>query len=362
MRRRIQEILLLFLLMLLGLWGCGKKAPPLAPESRVPAPVSDLRVWAKEGGVFLGWSLPTRNIDRSRIEDLLGFKVFRLARPLNSSPCPECPAKFESVAEIDVEYPREAQVERGRVLWRDRAVFPQHEYIYFVLAYNSSRLSSTESNRERILWGEPPAAPEKVKVKSEDRALELTWVPSLRLLDGSNMVDLVGFNIYRRTEKERFGFYSLNRDPIPEHQYLDAGLENGQLYYYEVRAVRNFRGTLVEGPGSAPVVGRPEKHTPPSIPTGLVAVTQKAGVELRWDWNPEPDIAGYDLYRKEKGEADFTKINSRLITENYYLDELADPQKYYLYRLKAVDTSPFRNESEFSQEVEISPEKSNSKQ
>jgi hypothetical protein len=342
----------------LAFWGCGKKGNPVALESTMPAPVSDLREWSREGGVFLTWSSPTKNVDESRLEDLLGFKVFRQARPLTPSSCPDCPLKFEPVAEVDVEYPRGAQVEEGRVLWQDITVKPQYEYTYLVRAYNSYKTPSPESNQVSLFWDEPPAAPAKVSVQSEDKALEMSWEFSPRLMNGKEMVDFSGFNIYRRREGERFGLLPLNSEPFAKNQYQDAVLENGKRYFYEVRAVRNFRGTLIEGPSSAVASGIPEKRTPPSPPTGLVAAIQKDGVALRWNPNPEPDIAGYNLYRREQAESVFIKINPQCITENYFLDKEADPRKSYLYRLTAVDTSPARNESEFSREVEVSPEPS----
>lgn len=329
----------------------------MALESTMPGPVSDLRAWPREGGVFLGWSSPTKNADGSRLEDLLGFKVFRQARPLTPSACPECSLTFEAVAEIDVEYPRGAQVEEGRVFWQDTAVKPQTEYTYLVRAYNSYKTPSAESNPVAIFWDEPPAAPTKVSVRSEDKALEIRWEFSPRLFSGKEMIDFSGFNIYRRSEGERFGFFPLNPGPFPENRYRDAVLENGKRYYYEVRAIRDFRGTLIEGLSSA-ASGIPEKRTPPSPPSGLVAAVQKEGIALRWDPNPEPDIAGYNLYRREKRESDFIKINPQLITDRYFLDREADARKTYFYRLKAVDTSPAKNESEFSQEVEIFPEPS----
>jgi Uma2 family endonuclease len=92
-----------------------------------------------------------------------------------------------------------------------------------------------------------------------------------------------------------------------------------------------------------------------------VAAVQKDGIVLRWNPNPEPDVAGYNLFRRKGQEDEFTKINPQLITENYFLDREADPKKSYLYRLTAVDTSPSRNESEFSQEVEVRPEPSSPK-
>jgi hypothetical protein len=359
--RKILAVLAILLFLPLAFWSCGKKGPPVALESTMPKPVSDLRGLSREGGVFLIWSSPTRNVDGSRLDDLLGFKVFRQARPLAPSSCPDCPFKYEPIAEIDVEYPRGAQVEEGRVLWQDTSVKPQNEYTYLVRGYNSYKTPSPESNQVILFWDEPPAAPTKVGVQSENRALEISWKFSSRLLSGKEMVDLSGFNIYRRSEGERFGFFPLNPEPFPENRYRDAMLENGKRYDYEVRAVRNFRGTLIEGLSSAVASGIPEKRTPPSPPTGLVAAIQKDGVALRWNQNPEPDVAGYNLYRREKGETVFVKINPQLITENYFLDKEADPHKSYLYRLTAVDTSPAKNESEFSKEVEVSPEPSSPK-
>ncbi|MDI6753089.1 MAG: fibronectin type III domain-containing protein [Thermodesulfobacteriota bacterium] len=353
MRRIIPDIFFI-LLILPGFWGCGIKGAPVALDSTIPAPVSDLKVWSRAGGIFLKWTIPTRNIDGARLTDLLGFKVFRQVRPLTPVSCEECPDKFEPVAEIDVDYPHGARLEGGTVLWRDMAVKAENEYVYFVRAFNSYKSPSPESNRVNIFWTEPPAAPAKPTLLKEDRALKITWEHPPRLFDGTEVAGLKGFNIYRRGEGESFGFSPLNAEPIAERQYWDGRVELGKRYCYEVRAVRDFRGSLLEGPGSPVVEGIPAKLLPPSAPTGLVAVFQENGVALRWDENPEPDIAGYNLYRRGREEKEFVKINPRLITENYFLDGSADLRQSYVFRLQAVDSSPSRNESDFSKEAEIS--------
>ena len=137
---------------------------------------------------------------------------------------------------------------------------------------------------------------------------------------------------------------------------MDGGSgEREGRYSYEVRAVRNFRGTLIEGPASAVVEGIPEKKIPPSPPRGLLAVYQEGGIALRWDENPEPDIAGYDVYRRAEEEETFRKMNPHLIREPHFLDPSADPRKSYTYRLKAVDSSGIPKESDFSQDADVSP-------
>jgi hypothetical protein len=348
----------IFLILLFPLFfgGCGIKAAPVAPDSAIPAPASDLQAWLRDGKVFLQWKIPTRNIDGSRLMDLLGFKVFRQSRPLESAPCEPCSLAFEPVAEIDKDFPKTARVEKGMVFWQDAAVRPQNEYTYFVQVYNRYRSPSPESNRVKIFWDDPPAAPGRVNLRKEDRALEIAWEPVSLLVDGREMVDFQGFNIYRRSEGEIFSLSPLNAEPIPDRRYWDGQVELGKQYSYEVRTVRNFHGTLIEGPSSGVVQGVPEKRIPPSVPTGLVAVWQKEGVALRWDMNPEPDIAGYNLYRREKEGKEFVLVNPRLIREPYFLDGSADLQRSYIYRLQAVDSSPSRNESDFSKEVEVPPE------
>jgi hypothetical protein len=355
--KRVAFVLLLILMAVL--WGCGRKALPVAPESSVPEAVADLRAWVKEEGVYVSWSFPSRNKDGTRLDDLQGFRVLRQARPLSGASCPDCPLKFEMAGEIDLKFPREARIEGRRVWWQDSNLKWQNEYDYVVVAYNRYLTSGPESNRVKISFDQPPAAVANVRIKSEDRLLEVGWDFVPRLKSGESLSDPAGFNVYRKSEGMDFGFLPVNPEPVSQSPYRDGRLENGKRYEYVIRAVRNFKGTLIEGPGSAVATGVPEKTTPPSDPTGLIGVIRrdadKKGVELRWNRNPEPDVAGYDLYRQEKETDALIKLNSQDLTETYFFDATADPQKTYLYRLKAIDNSPRRNQSEFSQEAEVNP-------
>ena len=349
-------VLSLLLLLPLLSWSCGKKGPPVPPETLVPAPVSDLRAWGREGTVTLQWTLPKRTVQGLPLEDLSAFGVFRRALPIASSDCPTCPLDFKPVAMIDLHYPKEATIEGGRVIWEDSALKAQTEYTYFVVGYNSDRLPGPESNRLTLFWDIPPPAPSQLRIRSENRALALSWEFSPPLVEGRAMAGPFSFNLYRQAGGEPFRVFPLNPEPILETRFLDSGLENGKEYTYQVRAVRDFRGTRIEGPPSIAATGIPQKKAPPSPPTGIVATIQQQGVELRWEENPEPDILGYDVYRRQKGETEFIKMNPQPVTAPFFLDESASPGKTYVYRLKAIDSSPSRNESEFSKEIEVAPE------
>ncbi|MCX5907118.1 MAG: fibronectin type III domain-containing protein, partial [Deltaproteobacteria bacterium] len=138
---------LLFAFFLLSLPACGKKAPPVPLGVLEPARVGDLTAYAKDGSIYLGWTVPTTNADGSRLEDLVGFRVFRREREVPFFPCVQCSEKFETVAEIDVDYPRGAQVVAEKVLWQDPTLQRKREYVYFVVAYNGDHYPSPESNR-----------------------------------------------------------------------------------------------------------------------------------------------------------------------------------------------------------------------
>jgi len=346
---------LILLLLCLSL-SCGKKGPPVAPESLVPAAVSDLRAWVREGTVTLQWTAPKRTAQGLRLEDLRGFRVFRRALPIASWDCPTCPLDFKPVARIDLDSPKEARIEEGRVIWEDSSLQAETEYTYFVVGYNSDRLPGPESNQVTLFWDIPPPAPSQLRIRSENMALALSWDFSPRLSDGRVIAGPFSFNLYRQEGGEPFRVFPLNPEPIWETRFLDSGLENGKAYTYQVRAVRDFRGTRIEGPPSIVATGSPQKKTPPSPPTGIEVTMQKQGVELRWEENPEPDILGYDVYRRQEGETEFIKMNPQPVTAPFYLDDSVSPGKSYVYRLRAVDSSPSRNESEFSKEIEVVPE------
>lgn len=76
-----------------------------------------------------------------------------------------------------------------------------------------------------------------------------------------------------------------------------------------------------------------------------------ASVVLEWDANPEPDIAGYNVYRSDDLESGYAKINGELVTALAFTDPLAQAGKTYSYVATAVNQSGL--ESAFSTEVSV---------
>ena len=76
--RGLRATLLVGLVVVAQLWGCGKRGPPLAPFVRVPALVTELAVRRLGDEVAVGFTLPTRNRDGTAPADLARVDVYAM--------------------------------------------------------------------------------------------------------------------------------------------------------------------------------------------------------------------------------------------------------------------------------------------
>ena len=155
----IQTILItLIFSMVMGGFGCGKKASPVAPKSVDPKAVNDLKATVIKGKVLLHWTIPDTNTDRSKLTDLAGFKVFRSKAPFDPKPCSDCPKNFEELA--DIEYrgspPKNVSIVNKTMEFADKGLRYRTIYTYKVLSYNSDGVFSEDSNHAEISWDVPP--------------------------------------------------------------------------------------------------------------------------------------------------------------------------------------------------------------
>ncbi|HZD78996.1 MAG TPA: hypothetical protein VE646_02995 [Actinomycetota bacterium] len=90
---------------------------------------------------------------------------------------------------------------------------------------------------------------------------------------------------------------------------------------------------------SAPVTVVDSPPAPPGAPTGLTATLSTAAVELSWDPNPEPDLAGYEVYRSGSATGPYTKLNGSLLTTPAYADPAAPVGATSYYQVVAVDAA-----------------------
>ncbi len=335
-------------LIIIGILSCGKKGPLTVPRLIAPKAIEDLSYYFDNGVLVLKWGIPTQNVDGSELDNLKGFIVRRSHIPLSNKGCPTCPAPFKNVADIDISYPRNAKVSERSVEYRATDLSAKHRYTYRVFSYTVQGNLSDGSNVVTLNWDTAPPPPSSISVRVGDREVEITWGPES---DDINREEIVGYRVYRRLEKEPYLYSRVNDALIQDNQFQDKHVENGTTYCYVVRSVRDVDGTLLEGVNSHEVQATPVDLTPPAPPRDLVAVPFDWGIELRWERNEEPDVAGYYIYRKVDGEIFPQCINERMTKEVSYRDKRVSPDKKYHYFVTAVDSSPHRNESQPSEEV-----------
>jgi hypothetical protein len=123
---------------------------------------------------------------------------------------------------------------------------------------------------------------------------------------------------------------------------------NGQDWLYADRNGPIPSGALPSLPGKLTVASSGDS-TPPAAPTGLmVTLASPAAIDLAWNANAEPDLAGYVVYR------DGIQIAVLLGSGTTFSDTTVVENATYTYKLKAFDAS--LNYSGFSNEVTATAE------
>jgi hypothetical protein len=209
-------------------------------------------------------------------------------------------------------------------------------------------IESALSNTAQITLLDVPRPVQGLAVEVTESALELRWTPPEETMSGRPAGAIAGYRVYR-SETGKPGSYR----PVGEARepsYGDAAFEFGHFYVYTVRVLAREDGHSAESLDSTAVEVVPRDTFPPAAPTGLTGLYTSGAVELIWNVSTEPDLAGYNIYRREEG-GHAERINSELLRSPLFHDTAFAPGPHSTYWVTAVDLSG--NESPASAEVEV---------
>jgi hypothetical protein len=346
---------------------CANIGPPEPPSLNLPKPPMDLSASRKGNKVTLAWTIPTDTTDRQRIRSLGPTDICRGLQPeltecgtaVGHAPAETVPGRPKKKAnlgkksagpEISESYTDEFP---GAILSDN----PDAYATYAVEVLNPENRGAGLSNQVHVSLVRtlPPPADLCARVTAQGIILSWTNDAPAQALPALHYV----YRVYRRREGTAQPALVGEVPAAAEHilTFTDSSVEWEKTYGYHVDAVtvmtQEGKPTIeVPGEDSTEVKVFANDIFPPAVPSGLQAVSSGPGqppfIDLIWAPNSEPDLAGYNVYRREENGPP-VKVNSELVKTPAYRDMNAVPGKTYIYSASAVDVRG--NESARSEEV-----------
>ncbi len=350
---------LIFVLGVLGLTGCGTPGAPQPPSLNIPKPLRDLQATRKGDVIALTWTNPTETTDGALVRKTgkifvrRGFVASESAAPVTTTaPLSELPLK-----------PALKEAQPPAAVFNDSLANIQappsaNFAVYVVQAANGSGRSSGDSNQVFVPLVSTPSTPKSIRVDVIPEGVRIAWDQVLPPRKDSGLTVQYGYRIMRRLEGSKQPVVVTEPGAGNEAMaVIDKGFEWEKKYQYWITPITRWQqdekyNVVVEGEDSPIVTVVTKDVFPPAAPTGLQAVfsgvSQQSFIDLTWSPNTEPDLAGYNVYRRTENQQP-VKINSDLVKTPASRDNAVEAGTKYFYSVSAVDLRG--NESARSQET-----------
>jgi hypothetical protein len=319
--------------------GCGAVGEPRPPLLNIPERAGDFTARQTPEGIVLQWTWPRVTTEGVLLNDLARFDVyvFELAP---GSPLPDAGLfERESRPLASLQGDGLKPYSAG-----DRVRFVLHpEPLLGKLLSLGVRAESRRgrsvgfSNLALIQVTAPPGRPATPAVTLTRDGIAVEW-PA---------VERASTYIVERGVAAAGPFEEIGRPGTT--RFLDTGFQNGETYFYRVRAIAGTAAGEAEGPSSDGAPITPRDVFAPEKPAGLRAVATETSIELSWERNAEPDLAGYRV-RRRQGSATVVLTEAPLESPSYSDREVGRGQEYS-YQITAVDGEG--NESEPSEAISV---------
>ncbi len=338
------------------LFACGTQAPPLPPRVERPVPIRDLAVIQIGQSLHVSFTPPVDATDGERLSKPVEVEIFRTATSPEQK-APESPPTLKPWLALRSQDFR-AFTRDDVFNYTDRLSDQEFSHsLGFTFTFAARALTrrfrgraveSELSNVVRATILDVSAPPTNLQARTTEKAVELSWSAPSQTLAGHPVSSLPAYRVYRG-EKAQAGAVKVLGE-TPSSTYPDPNFQFGHSYTYKVVAIFKQGGQIAQSEESLPVEITPADIFPPATPTRLSAVCAAQVVELIWAANTEPDLAGYNVYRREEPSQP-QRINQELVPTPVFHDSRVEPGHTYFYRVTAVDLA--NNESPPSEETRL---------
>jgi hypothetical protein len=311
--------------VVLSLAGCGYVGDPLPPLANIPLRVTDLAAVQRGATVIAQFKVPQLTTEGMKIKDDVSLD-------LRAGPAGDPFAEAEWAANARQFQP--TRTEAGYVRYvLPVGQWPSRDVVIGVRVIGANGKTAGWSNFAVVAVVPPPEQPRDVRAEAVTEGIKITWKAQ-----GSR------FRVFRRSGDQPLAMIATADRP----EWIDTSVEAGHPYTYLVQTVVKTGEREAESEPSSEITVTPEDRFPPAVPTGLRAVTSTASIELVWDQNSEPDLAGYRIYRAP-ADGDFERL-AETSGGPSFSDRSAERGKVYRYAVSAFDKAG--NESKRSEAVE----------
>ncbi len=353
---------------------CGMPGAPQPPSLNLPAPVNDLSAVRTGNQVALTWTMPTKNTDKTVLKGNITVRVCRnesastscavtttlqLAPGANGSFTDTLPAPLASGTARVLNYSVELDNRKGRSAGLSNAT-----QILAGKAPTPVTGLTAEMRRNEVLlrWEAAPSGSSPAAIRLVRKRLS----PPAQKPGPQNTTQGLLAPPAEPAERTLLVEAEANTD-----RALDADIRIGETYEYRAQRVARVtvNGQTLELASelSPPLRVEAIQEFPPAVPKGLAAVATPGengagpAIDLNWQPNTDPDLAGYIVYRREPGasgaEAAWQRISpAQPVAEPAYHDDHVQPGHTYAYAVSAIDLEGHESErSAEAQETAASP-------
>lgn len=334
---------------------CATIGPPQPPSLELPKPPTDLRATRKGERVDLAWTIPTTTTDRESVRHLGPTLICRGTGEIIACDPP--------VGEYSTAIPPGPATLKPRGTYADtlparlESDAPSAFVTYAVKVLNRDGRAAGLSNQVYIPLAHTLPAPSDFRAHVAKEGVVLSWIGNSSSTTSPDIRYI--YRVYRRAEDSNEPVLA-GEIPAGSDNILtltDANIEWEKTYSYHAVAVTQIRSpnhskVEIEGDDTPELKVFADDVFPPAVPAELQAVFsgpgQKPFIDLVWAPVSDPDLAGYNVYRREEGLSP-VKLNSELLKAPAYRDENVTSAKKYFYSVSAVDLRA--NESTRSEEA-----------
>jgi hypothetical protein len=369
--------------------GCGMPGAPQPPSLNLPEKVTDLAAARNGDQVTLTWTMPRRSTDKLLLKGMVQARLCRAEANTKDSAC---------IAAGSIQFAPGVDAAFTETLPSPLVTGSARSLTYFVELVNRKGRSAGPSNAASVAAGQVPGAVAGLSAEMRRKGVLLAWQPDTNQA-GSAEIRLTGIKLVRKLltpplpkpkpeagsaqagAQQGSGASLLTPPPEPRERTLlidaSAGAQSRALdedirfnEKYEYRAQRvaaveaNGQKLELAGPLSAPVEIETKNTFPPAVPTGLAAVgtagesesgnqagnETRPAIDLSWQPNTEPDLAGYIVYRRES-DGEWQRISpAQPVVGPGFHDPNVTAGHTYQYAVSSIDQEG--HESARSTEVE----------